>query len=118
MLFQRKSENAKDIAAIQSDYERTFSTAHGRRVFADIGLMWGGFGGSMQGMRPEFREAFLWLLDRMGKNHVDNVQEMANALLMIPRVIPTEDELEPDAMRDRFEKSPGGGDIGTWRQTS
>lgn len=120
MLFKRTAENAKAIASIQSDYEQTFGTAAGRRVFADLALMWGFLGGDMQGMRPEFREAFLWLLDRMGKNHIDNLDALANAVLQINRVIPVQDELEPGAdMRARFEKSTPEteGDIGTWRKT-
>jgi len=120
MLFKRAAANAKAIAAIQSDYEQTFATAAGQRVFADMALMWGFLGGNMEGMRPELRDAFIWILDRMGKNHIDNLDDIARAVLQVNRVIPTQDELEPgvDMMTARFEQSRVEEEIGSWRKTS
>lgn len=90
MIFTRKAENARALADLQSDYEQMFATPAGRRVFADLALMWGFLGEATPGALPEHREAFLWILDRMGINHIDNLDGIANAILQINRIIPGE----------------------------
>ena len=101
MIFGKRAANAAELASIQADYEAVFSTAAGRRVFADLAVMWGAFGDA-PGVEPQFRNAFLWILDRMGKGHIENAQALADALLSINRVIP-----EPEA---------SGEDTRTWRK--
>jgi hypothetical protein len=96
MIFTRKAHNAKQLAEIQSDYERTFTSPAGRRVFADLALMWGFLGADTPGALPEYREAFIWILDRMGINHVDNLDVIANAILQINRIVPVTEAGEGD----------------------
>ena len=94
MRLGRRTANAKALREIQSDYERTFSTPHGRRVMQDLLLMWG-FYGDGPGRFSQHRDAALWILDRMGLNHIDNLDKMTDAILRITRVMP-ENDLESE----------------------
>ncbi len=96
MMWGRAAANAKTLREIQTDYARTFDTPHGRRVLQDILLMWGFFGSKADGSVIEHRDAAIWILDRMGVNHIDNLQEMTDALLRIRRVAPQDETSERD----------------------
>jgi hypothetical protein len=112
MLFRRSDPNAQKVFELQEDFKRTFSTPEGRRVFAHLALMWGHFGGKMDGMRPEYHDAFLWILDAMGLNHIDNVQDLADALRGVRSVTPRRETLAPEGLILEDESD----DIGNWRR--
>jgi len=113
VLFRRSDPNAKEVFEIGEDFRRMFSTPEGSRAFAYLALMWGHFGGRMEGMRPEFHDAFNWILDVMGLNHIDNVQELANALRGVYPVIPRRETLAPEGLILEDESD----EIGNWRRT-
>lgn len=102
MRFHRRDVNAEKLNDLQRAHDKIWRSPEGQQVLADLALMWGAFNAErIPGTRPEFRQAFYWILDRWGVSHVDNLDNIIAALSAIPGV--RVEPIKPDGEEFRLD---------------